>query len=688
MKPGETLGGRYIIGTVLGYGGFGVTYRAWDSMLSTVVAVKEFYPSGLVSRIPGEKSVVVFSGEKAESYKSQLLRFLDEARNMAKFSSDPHIVGVYDFYQENNTAYIIMEYLDGQTLKAYMAQVGGRLPEEEAVRFITPILEAIASIHSKKIIHRDISPDNIFVLRDGRIKLLDFGAARFSENPEGLTSTVIIKPGYAPPEQYRSKMKQGPWTDLYAAGATLYKMLTGVTPSESVDRMEKDELKPPSELVLIYEPALDRITMKSMALAPELRFRKASDFIDAINGRREVELPEIEQKKRSKRRILGGAFSVAAALVLLIVTVLLTSNNSGSSNPPPSIEARPETITILARESEKALFETLVSRYSQEFDEQTVQLSIAPDDGYENMLAELILSGDAPTLFRTGEAGPDGHAAPLDELIKALAMREYLFLPDYESLFPGKTQIPLTFFTAVCYANTTFIPSLSSPPPDALRSPDEFFGLGADNAMVDPEALGAYLAVCYPDIMSDGRLNLRDDTTDGIVRFVRFFESQGFGAGSDPVGLFYDDGLPYLISSTARLRDVQRELPGYYDVLPIHNGITGVYGLDNLWSVSASASENQQVAGQQFLVFMLGEYAQNMMCVQNNAGIPINRKVFAQFLDINSDLAYLANEVESGIALYAELPALRRFADDLTRSVLDAGMGDGEIAAWLEGYDH
>ena len=622
LRPGETLGGRYIIGTVLGYGGFGVTYKAWDNTLSSVVAVKEFYPGGLVNRIPGEKSVVVFSGDKSESYKAQLTRFLEEARNMARFSGDPHIVGVYDFFQENNTAYIVMEYLDGMTLKEYMAQMGGSLPEEEALRFATPILEAIDSIHKKKIVHRDISPDNIFVLKDGRVKALDFGAARFSDNPEGLTSTVIIKPGYAPPEQYRSKMKQGPWTDLYAAGATLYKMLTGITPNESVDRIEKDMLKLPSELIRLSNPALDRIIMKAMALAPELRFQKPRDFIDALEGRREVELPEIEQKKRRTRRVLSGVLSVAAVIALLAVTALLASNpdnNPSANNPlannPPAniIEAEPVTIEVLIRESEEPLFETLVDRYEQEFDGQTVHLIVAPDDDYNEILRELVLEKETPpTLFRSDTSLPAVHMAPLNTLASALRARDYLFLSNYRDLFPERNQMPLTFFVPVLYANIT-LASSSDVIPSSAESLD---------GMLDPDAAELYGAGAGVGV--------------------------GVAQGEDPAELFLSDRLPYLLSTTKRLREVQESLPGYYAVLSphwIHE--LDVSCLDNLWSVSANVDENQQLAAQLFLGFLLSDYAQNLISLQYSLGIPINRTVFKQYIEINPDLRYISELVSN-----------------------------------------
>ena len=235
LSPGTVLRGRYIIGAVLGVGGFGVTYKSWDAKLECVVAVKEFYPSGLVNRIPGETLVTTFSGVKQAQFASSLSRFLSEARNLAKFMDSRHIVNVFDSFEENGTAYIVMELLDGRTLKLHLSDRGGALSEYEALSIAEAVLEALCSIHEKGIIHRDISPDNIMILNDGRVKVLDFGAARFSgADSDRFTQSAVVKLGYAPPEQYRSNLRQGVWTDIYAVGATLYKMLTGITPEESM----------------------------------------------------------------------------------------------------------------------------------------------------------------------------------------------------------------------------------------------------------------------------------------------------------------------------------------------------------------------------------------------------------------------------------------------------------------------
>ena len=194
LTPGTILGNHFIVGTVIGFGGFGITYKCFDTTLGVTVAVKEFYPMGLVNRSPGERKVGLLSGDRREQYKERLKRFLMEAQSVAQFGKAKDIVNVYDFFEENGTAYIIMEYIDGVLLKDYLDQQGAMDPEA-ALSVIMPIIEAVKKIHSKGIIHRDVSPDNIFIEDENTIKIFDFGAAQLNDSKEGMAAEKIIKVG-------------------------------------------------------------------------------------------------------------------------------------------------------------------------------------------------------------------------------------------------------------------------------------------------------------------------------------------------------------------------------------------------------------------------------------------------------------------------------------------------------------
>ena len=253
IQPGSWLRQRYLIGRVLGYGGFGVTYIAWDALLERRVAIKEYFPGEFSTRMLGQTEITVFEGEKEEQFQGGLAKFIEEARHLAKFQSEPGIVQVYETFEANNTAYIVTEYLEGETLATYLAREGV-IPEDQAVAMLMPVMESLKAVHKVGILHRDIAPDNIFLTTSGEVKLIDFGASRFATTTHSRSLTVIIKPGYSPEEQYRSRGDQGPYTDVYALAATLYKMMTGETPPDAMERRgmfenkNKDILKQPHKL--------------------------------------------------------------------------------------------------------------------------------------------------------------------------------------------------------------------------------------------------------------------------------------------------------------------------------------------------------------------------------------------------------------------------------------------------------
>lgn len=310
LRPGAVLRDRYLIGKALGEGGFGITYVGMDLTLRMKIAVKEYYPHGLSNRNNDSSNQVTMSkGNHGNEYENEMRRFLSEARVLACFADDPGVVGVRDFFQENGTAYIVMEYLDGITLKNYLSQFGPIHPATLA-EMIDPILRALQEIHNQNMIHRDISPDNIMMLKNGRLKLLDFGAARDVSGEKSLS--VMLKPGYAPEEQYRSKGRQGAWTDVYAMCATIYKCITGITPDDAIQRVFEDELKKPSELGIEIPPRFEQALMQGLSVKIEHRIqtmdalRKAMSndandklIIEASNGSENKNAVELSDSERT-----------------------------------------------------------------------------------------------------------------------------------------------------------------------------------------------------------------------------------------------------------------------------------------------------------------------------------------------------------------------------------------------------
>ena len=227
---------------VLGFGGFGVTYLGFDHNLDKAAAIKEYQPADIAVRTKNH-SIAPKASTFRDDFDWGLERFLDEARTLARFDHR-NVIKVYRYFEANGTAYIVMEYAEGETLTAYLSRKG-TLDEAELKKILLPILDGLETVHGADFLHRDIKPSNI-VLRDEDSSpvLLDFGAARHAVGARSRSVTTIVTPAYAPIEQYSSRGNQGPWTDIYALGAVCYKALSGETPADSIDRLEHDPLEP------------------------------------------------------------------------------------------------------------------------------------------------------------------------------------------------------------------------------------------------------------------------------------------------------------------------------------------------------------------------------------------------------------------------------------------------------------
>ncbi len=284
LKPGTILENKYLVGRVLGQGGFGITYLAWDINLNIKLAIKEYFPQQLATRAQGQANISAYTGSLSSQYAYGLDKFLQEARTLARFEGHPNIVSVRDFFKANGTAYFVMSYVEGITLKDYLENSGGKMSFTQAKKVIFPVLDALREVHSAGILHRDISPDNIYINTKGQVVLLDFGAARQAVGEKGKSLSIILKPGYAPEEQYRSKGVQGAWTDIYATAATLYHLVTGLQPPEALERLSEDPLIPPGETGVAIENHQEQALIKALAVRGPDRFQCVREFQDALLG--------------------------------------------------------------------------------------------------------------------------------------------------------------------------------------------------------------------------------------------------------------------------------------------------------------------------------------------------------------------------------------------------------------------
>ena len=313
LEIGMYLKKRYCVLKVLGIGGFGITYLAEDTDLQQNVVIKEYYPREIAGRIydqDGNMNIVPREKDSRRRFLKGKKDFLKEARRMSKLFDIPEVVKVLDWFEENGTAYLAMEYIRGISLDDYLQNQDVPFSFQQAWKMLRPVAEALEKIHKTGIIHRDLNPGNLMMEENGTIKIIDFGSARPYLETEK-TMTILIKKGYAPPEQYIKKGKQGPWTDVYALCATIYEMVTGVRPEPSIQRIEKDELYPPSAYGAEILPEEEELLFRGLEVNPKQRFRNMNEVCCALNNvQNPVKEGDVKIKQKRWIILLATAFTV------------------------------------------------------------------------------------------------------------------------------------------------------------------------------------------------------------------------------------------------------------------------------------------------------------------------------------------------------------------------------------------
>ncbi len=614
LLPGVMLGNRFEVGTVLGLGGFGITYRAWDTKLDRVVAVKEYYPSGMVNRIPGEKEVIIYSGNKEREFQAGKSRFLDEAQNMAKFNQQPNIVNVIDYFQENNTAYIIMEFLDGVSFKEYISQHGGKVDIDMGVSVVIEVANALKIIHKHKIIHRDVSPDNIFMCSDGRIKLIDFGAARFSAGESEKTMSVILKPGYAPPEQYRNKSRQGPWTDIYALGAVLYRALTGKMPDESVNRVEKDELIEPKVLNAEIPDYLNDSIMRAMALDQNLRFQSMDQFIGAILQEKKV-IPlnmEISRRKRFRWMRIG-----VIGLVLCIGSGACFMLYQNKRKQAYGLKADLELWIEGDKEGRKELYETAAEEFNQYY--KDIHITLKETEEREKKAA-VFGSLEKPDIFSSSgftEEELKEAAVPLENFGKDLKEDTYYFQDQIEEYGKSRNQMPTGFEMPVVYVNIGMM------------------GEGTEQSK----------SQWAKEQILEGQFCM--DSEDKALYQDFLWEMGNADKTAQEKESFYDKETAVLLGTTSDYGQVQEKLTGLYEVVwPSEIGSGQVYArFSEQLSISSELTHEEREAAEAFMSYLLSEPGQDILNVRGSLALPLNKDMYQEYIGINKELTGAENEL-------------------------------------------
>ena len=341
LPHGTMLANTYRIGRVLGRpGGFGVTYLAWDMHLQQRVAVKEYLPRDKVSRDSATLQVAVHLPEYEANFNFGLDQFLAEARMIAKFDH-PNIVRVRNFFRANGTAYLVMDYYEGRSLGDYLTQLDGPVNADAAASLLLPVLDGLQFVHDRGVLHRDVKPHNIDMTGTGRMILLDFGAARQAAGERVESISVVLSEGYAPLEQYQKNSPQGPWTDIYGVGATLYRMLKGTPPPVALDRLGAD----PLDGDLGLPDTLAVVLRKSLGLRPADRYVTALEFKQALIVA--LNLTEIsatatrsfvapQEKEKDTKAVAWGSPTDSIATVRRAGTTMISANSLSAAPAAPA----------------------------------------------------------------------------------------------------------------------------------------------------------------------------------------------------------------------------------------------------------------------------------------------------------------------------------------------------------------
>ncbi len=632
LHPGITLQNRYQIGTVVSFGGFGVIYRAWDSQLDTIVAIKEFFPATIVTRIPGDAKVIPLGkGEKLEIYNRSKALFIEEARNTAKFSNHPNITNVYNYFEENNTAYMVMEFLEGITLKGYLDQCGGKIDIETTINILLSIISALKEVHKAGFLHRDISPDNIFICTNNVIKLIDFGAAKFSDEENEQYREVVLKPGYAPPEQYEKKSKQAPWTDIYALGATMYRAITGMVPVESTNRLVEDTLERPKSIVPNIPDYIDAALIRAMSLTPQFRFRNVTEFEQAILAKK-VMRSEAEQKRFLLIRRIVSVSIVASIILVVGIHSHLEYKHRTTLSPCDitvwmPIEEKEEAASAFGIEHDNGdalseaqdMMDNMLVEFNKDFPDVNVTVEYKEKADYHDELVSALQSGEGPTVFMSDGMTSDElrRTADLGDVIKFINKNSYYYLENYEDYFPEKNQIPLGFSMPVVFCNT-----------------------GAMEDGIEPK-----------------------DINDKEA--------------------FMDSSSTFYVGGSEEYREIQSVMPANCDVVPVLDGdITGTF--ISLWSVNEASGLNEKEAGIRLIYYFLGGNQQDYMFVQNDNGLPLNKNELAAYETVYPKMHFIEDYLDQITFRETGTSDQRQIHSDLYKEqFVDGSVSISQVQGWL-----
>ena len=495
LQPFTPLNGKYIIGKMLGAGGFGITYIAMDTALDKVVAVKEFFVQQSMYRhttISSDVTVSTTSHGQQKIYDVNRIKFEQEAKTLARLTNTPGIVRVYDYFRENNTSYMVLEYLSGMTLKDYVKRQGGRLSYDEVIRKLTPVMTSLDLLHKTAlasdtdqdnlsagrqsgIIHRDISPDNIMVSDEGKLTLFDFGGAKIQH--EVKSYVILAKAGYSPLEQVQSDGETGPWVDVYAMAATIYYCLCGHIPVESTRRAsDGDTLAKPSAEGIKLTARQEQVLLKGLALRYKDRYQSMEEFRDAL----------LTASGSSPKPVKMFAVLIPIVVSALAAVVIFAARNIGSNNMVASNQRGQVETQFQIENGDETI--------TEELKEEATQKST------EELMEELT---ERPMEEPTGEPTERITEQPTEEPTEELTEEPTEKKKAAEDIISEYNRGLLTFNEAAAQMEDSDSPTTGMETLDRLKESKEAYRKGnqyAEDSNMQKEALEQYGKVIEDDI--------------------------------------------------------------------------------------------------------------------------------------------------------------------------------------------
>ncbi len=641
IKPGSKLNnGRYLIGKDINFGGFGITYIAYDYELKMKVAIKEFYPSNSESkaeRDPDSNDVLI-SDELKENFEEGKIRFIEETKFLGKFNHLNSIVKVIDWFEDNHTIYMVMEYLDGIGLDEFIKHHDNRkLEYDEAIELIVPIIEALEEVHGLGVLHRDISPDNLYLVNE-KLVLLDFGAAKYTNVKE--SENEIVKMGYSPIEYYSKKEAHGTWSDVYSLSACLYFMITGVKPLDSMDRFQKDILKSLNKVCPGVPKEISNTVMRGMATKKKNRLKNMSELLLGLTKKKFYKLPEEVIKARKVRNV-----SIVLANSLVVIAVILYYFNFVLERPLMDGKLADSTVTPLVDlDSESALNEVItnfeqqytnvkfdfvsasLTDYNQEYTSRAGTINSI--DMFKQNLLEVRESDDKLfSMIELYETLDEGSSYATDWLNQGLLK---------------ETEYPIGFDFKVIYYNENLLESYNTLGSDLSISDMLSFksktNMHIKLVSVSPNNVDALMYLFDIDLTTNVKSN------DDYLGLKTHIDQGDIEVTTNALDDFLSEKSLFYIGNASDIQNILRGMPGYAGVARINNSKGKHIILGNItefWSINDEATDSEKEIYMTFLGYLSGDYCQNVLSIQENKFLPVNKDILEMYMGINDDLSFI-----------------------------------------------